>query len=74
MHACVPMAVNWHVSQRALPRRQSLSQASATDSDDDGDWLRDDLLSDDDPDLAHAPNKTHSSRSRGAEADGNSTL
>ena len=28
MHA--PMAVNWHVSKRALPRRQSLSQANAT--------------------------------------------
>ena len=56
-----PMAVNWHVSKRALPRRQSLSQASATDSDDDKEWLRDDLLSNDDSDLAHAPNTTHTS-------------
>ena len=67
-----------YMSTRALPRRQPLAQASDSvtdaDSDDDEEWLRDDLLSNVGSDLAHAQNTTHTSRPQGAEAHGASTL
>jgi hypothetical protein len=65
---------NWHVSERALPHWRPLSRASDTESDDDEEWLRDDLLSDGDFDLDHTQHTAHTCRPQGAEADGASTL
>ena len=48
----MPVAVNWHMSKRALPRQQRPIQPSHSDTTDDEVWLLDDLLSDDDSNLA----------------------